>query len=557
MSGSVLDEVKVGAREGAGTPGRGVWRFYAASFVLPLLAMVGYWVRFIRADYRPSEDEFALIVSSGRMFHPSMRGWFLEGFGRYFVGYPGLSRPVTDFVRPVVNGAYWVNSAVWGERWAWYLLLTYAVQAGLVWVSVKLAVEVGRVPRWVAGCVGVMMFVSPAFGWQQMFLTSFTFDLFGALFVMLALHEVWRRRYVTAWVLILLAVFTKETTLFLPVLLAFRAWVPGLRVRRRVLWTAAWLAPVGAWLVVRHVAFHGHAGVYVLNGAGLKAQAAGVVHGVLAWPFGTRTARQSVGVRWLFWPLNAGFWVGCGVAMARWRRLRFGVTEVGVALCAGALAMPLLLNLPLRFGACFYPLFFLVLAKMAWAGEGVWVRRGAAACLAVGFVTALYQKAVDPWGLEFARSEWALAGSYVEAIKGSDAKTLLLVDDASGAFTAPELVARFAGFKGTLVRANNVEVLDPSKCEGQPRVKVEGGTVTSFVAPPCGFYTFDSVPPERIGREMVSTVGGTSVRILAPEVKGLPGSGTLGMYGELRVEASGEVAVLVPELGGKVYRVVR
>ena len=194
---------------------------------------------------------------------------------------------------------------------------------------------------------------------------------------------------------------------------------------------------------------------------------------------------------------------------------------------------------------------------MVWLRDGISVRLGALFCMAAALGTALYQKAVDPWRLGFARSEWALAGSYVNAIRASNATTLLLVDDASGAFTSPELVARFAGYKGTLVRANNVEVLDPSKCQGSPRVGIQGGLLESAVTPPCGFYTFDSVPPERIGGEMVSSVGGVSVKIMPPEAKELPRSGTLGMYGELRVSASGPVSVMVPDLGAKVYREVR
>jgi hypothetical protein len=533
------------------------------SFFLPLVAMVGYWAAFIRRTYFPSEDEFALIVSSGRMFHPSWKSWFLEGFSRYFQGYPGLSQPATDFIRPVVNASYWLDSVMFGAHWSWYLLPTYAVQAGLVMLSVKLAWQALRLPRWMGAAVGVLVMLSPAFGWQQMFLPSFTADLLGALFVLGAVHELWRKRYISAWVLLAVGLFAKETTLFAPVVVAGLVWIwPGQgSVARRVALCGAWLAPVAAWAMLRHVAFAGHAGVYVLD-AGLKAHAAGVLHGLLAWPFGTRTARQSLGLRALYFPLNAMFWAACVAALVgmrrSWRTWDREVLALGL-LGAGAFAMPVLLNLPQRFGACGYPLLFLLLGWLARSGEAVGVRRFAAGCMLVAGLLSLYQKWVDPVSLRSERTEWQLAESYVRGIAAARMERLVVVNDVSGAFTSPELVARFAGYKGTLLRANNVELLGGG-CEGSAPRSTGAGALELSVPAECGFVTFDSVPPRALtgaAQGLAIQAQGMRLVVFPPAEEALAGSGMRVRVGLLRVVVDGQAGFLYPEVAAGRYRMMR
>jgi hypothetical protein len=545
-------------------------RLFLLSFAVPLLALVAYWLCFVRAAYYPSRDEIALLVNSARMFHPSVAAWFLEGYSRYFIGYPGLSRHATDFIRPVANASYYGSSLVFGTHWAWYLLAPYAVQAGLVALAVKLAVEALGLSVRAASLVGLLVFVSPAFGWEQVYFASFGLDLLGALFVLGALHELWHRRYAGAWALMLLGVFTKETTLFVPVMTA--ALVLSDRrlgsLTRRGRLAMVWLLPVIGWLAVRWLAFHGHAGIYVLKssvaGGG---QAANVLHGFLAWPFGTRTLQMSVRYRLLFFPLNGLFWVSCAVVGLRLvRRLRGSSRPGGertesvrtlLVYCGGALAMPLLLNLPQRFGASFFPLFFLLLAGLADGATDVPVRRWAASCLVVAGVAAVYQKTIEPTTLRDMRGQWALARSYVDAIHASHAPYLLVVNDASGGFTSPALIARFAGYGGTLVRGNNLEGLSLEHCAGQPAVTQERSDgrlqVTSVLQPACSFYAFDSVPPEAL------TAGGGSVpsytddelslRASLPQARPLPSGGSPEMFGRLTMQAEWKTAgpaLLIP-----------
>jgi hypothetical protein len=545
----------------------------AISFAVPFFALTLFWACFIRANYFPSRDEFSLLVASTKMFHPAISSWFLEGYSRYFISYPGLSHPATDFIRPGANLAYYLNSVVFGARWSWYLLLTYAIQAGIVCLCAKLAIEALKVPAKLALAMGFAVFLSPSFGWEQVFIPSFTIDLLGAFFVVFALHELWRKRYVSAWLLLAAAVFTKETTLFAPCMAALAVWLPSRKtgsIGRRLVLSLVWLAPILGWALLRRLAFHGDAGIYVLQNMALSGKIANVLHGFLAWPFGTRNAQQSVQLRLLYFPLNGTFWVTCLWSVLRILKRKAAAAREQdsplsalVLFCVGAFAMPVLLNLPQRFGASVYPLFFLLLATLISSADDRFVRNWAAACLAVAACVSIYQKAVDPLTLRESRAEWALSSNYIQAIHDSKAPYLLMVDDASGGFAAPDLVARFADFHGVLMRSNNIEGLSLHQCAGQPAItktsNVEKLRLTSIVEPPCGYYAFDSLST----RELEHATDGLTTRpanltllTTPPASQPLARSGLQQMFGTLTVEMKNPppgLVVLVPDLNNLRY----
>ncbi|ADW67140.1 hypothetical protein [Granulicella tundricola] len=548
----------------------------ALSFAVPLLVLCAYWFFFIRADYYPSRDEFSLLVASTKMFHPAISTWFLEGYSRYFLSYPGLSHPATDFIRPGANLAYYVNSLLFGANWSCYLLLSYFIQAGLVCITVKLALEALKLPRSLAVFAGVAVLLAPSFGWEQIYIPSFTIDLLGAFFVMLALHELWRSRNVTAWLLLAAAIFTKETTLFAPVMTALAVWLPigkPSSIGRRFTASILWLTPIFVWMLLRHFAFHGGAGIYVFQNMALKGTLMNVLHGFLAWPFGTRSMQQSVRYRSLFFMLNAAFWAAVFFAVVRWRRGKASSEASSEITCMpalllfsiGAMAMPVLLNLPQRFGASLYPLLFLTLATIAHAASDLTIRRLAVGALAASTLVAIYQKATDPLTLKESRAEWTLSRNYIQSIHAVRSPYLLLVDDSSGGFAAPDLVARFADFHGTLMRSNNIEGLMLDHCAGQPTVTKTSAdeghlALTSTLTPPCGYYAFDSLSPRELERGTDGLVthpnDRVTLRIVPPALQPLPPSATPEMWGNLTVSLTSPVkdtVVLVPDLNTLTY----
>ncbi len=82
-----------------------------------------------------------------------------------------------------------------------------------------------------------------------------------------------------------------------------------------------------------------------------------------------------------------------------------------------------------------------------------------------------------------------LARGYIRALHASHAYTLLIVNDASGGFTSPEIVARFAGFHGSLWRSNNINTLSILHCS-QPRMEWRNAgdqlLIVSWLDPHCG-----------------------------------------------------------------------
>ncbi len=86
----------------------GVYALVLGSVVF--LLEVLYWTRYIRPEYFPAGDEFSLIVHSTHFFHPSIAEWLHRGFSKYFLPYPDISIAYTNFLRPVDNAVYYLES---------------------------------------------------------------------------------------------------------------------------------------------------------------------------------------------------------------------------------------------------------------------------------------------------------------------------------------------------------------------------------------------------------------------------------------------------------------
>jgi hypothetical protein len=289
--------------------------------------------------------------------------------------------------------------------------------------------------------------------------------------------------------------------------------------------------------------------------------------------------------RILFFPLNAAFWSGGlyllyrSVSNAHSVVTSSGIVEAPTH-CSGrnafsalllftgcAALMPVFLNLPQRFGGSFYPLFALLLVVTVHMTRGG-VRRGVAVAIGVSLIMAVYQKVIEPVSLSETTAEWTLARSYVTILHASSARNLLVINDASGGFTTPEIISRFADFHGTLIRSNNINSLSIAQCSGQPQIdSIKHGDqlqIVSFLAPPCGFYAFDGIPPEAVAAARNGLVQRTNnqvvLGVLPPSLVPRLPSGDPVMYGKLTVEVTGSSAgreIVVPNLKKLIYEDLR
>jgi len=543
-----------------------------ASFAVSLLLLSLIWAYLIRARYYPSSDEIALLTASARAFHPNPLSWVNSGFQDYFLAYRSAPR-TTDFLRPVVNATYFLNSLLFNERWSFYLLSTYLIQAGLVSATVHFASYRLKLSSQASLLGGLIVLISPAFGMLEMTYPSFAFDLLSGLLVLLGLANFLSQRYVASWVLITLAVFTKESALFAPVIvsLAWLLWLPNVSRARRAFNSALWLLPVVGWLLLRHRAFNNAGNVYVLSGMGLSTLVKNFVHGILAWPFGTRIAGQGHVVQIIFFALNAGFWLSL-LLLARRNKIIVKNTIRGdkhnaeellllFAFACGSLLMPIAFSLPLRFGGIFFPLATLLLLKTA-ASDNLPKRKWAQAALCVLAVDGIYQKVIQPPSLTSLQEVWRLSRSEMDAIGQTKSPTLLLFD-ASAGFASPDRVATFAHYPGRIVRLINIDDITPANCTGQPIMTVthvpEEITVTSHLATQCASYRFDSLPLETSPIEhrkrledgsltMTYRLPGTILEGGTPKI-----SGTLSIA--INAKNLGNTTLLAPDLQRGTYRV--
>jgi hypothetical protein len=553
------------------------------SFLLSFGALALFWNFEVRRFYSPFSDEFSLFANSARQFHPVFSQWFLQGFSRYFVPYPEWSLASTNFARPVANAEYYLSSLVFRTHWNWYLLSTYLIQSMLVASVVYLSLRHLDLPVFTAAALGCICFVSPSFDLSVVYSTSFAFDLLASLFVIAGLNQLLSGRFFAAWILFAAALFTKETAFFALFAAAVVIFVTPTRDgTRRLLLPACFLVPYIVWGTLRELAFRGAQGVYALPADRPARYLVRILKDLLRWPipfetvFRANYAQRSISLSvYLFVLMNMCFWIA-GLFLAFrsvWSRMLVGRSRaVGdsrlssqlqavLVFCTGSLVILILIpNLQPRFGATFVPLFSLSLAAFLQLRTSMPLR-------ALAYIFLFVPPVINATGrmLRFSQDvstahfQWAMAADYADKIARATAPSVYVLDDMSGGFSSPESIRRFTGYRGQLVRVN--DLVSQDECDMQPRVVIRRSSPDSIqvnlgVDSPCAGHSFLSsgtrIP---IGREKLTrTIGHTKVIY-----KGVPAATThfLATAESLSVEiidAPASSALLIADPKSKVYR---
>jgi hypothetical protein len=250
-------------------------------------AMHGY----VSRDYFPIADQWALIANSHPAFaHPLQ--WFSSGFSDYFVYDPAVSKPYANFIRPGFNGSFWLLGLFLPPESGGYLYFVYAVLglcSALVFLLIRQQSALGLGPALLlAALVPLTPPLVPEIG--TLLVAYSAFDPLAAALGLLALLAYARGRWRLTAALLLLALFTKETSL--PVLgavlvLSLWQWWRG-RPRGSLLPTAVLALPLLLWLGLRLSVFGNPAGgVYVLGSR--EAVIRQLLHQALQWPFWLET----------------------------------------------------------------------------------------------------------------------------------------------------------------------------------------------------------------------------------------------------------------------------
>ena len=523
------------------------WVPFIGAFALVLAVTMAFWFSQIRGQWAAAGDEFALFANSAHMFHPHPSYWFTRGYRDYLTVYPELTSARSNFIRPVANIKYYLESWVYGEHWSWYMITNFLIFATLVATVVYLGAKHLRIRSWQLWVVGVLAFLSPAFEIYSHRLPNACLDLLGATFVAAGLCFLLDYRFLLAFLCFSMGVFTKETTHFAPFAASLSLLLFGARpfTTRVKAYIALFPLPVLALYVLRRIDFgkSGQSGVYVFQGIQSKwALMKMFLQGFRNWPFriyaGTILLPQSGPsihrahlVLALF---SCLFWILILRALFStfrdFRRSEYDAPETGVAFGSfasgvtallfllGSLALPCLLNLTPRFGGLTFPFIGLF---------GIWYINHTSSrplrvlwgmCLITLFVASLQARLDVFTELDETHHQWALDRSYLATARSAPAGTLLLVDDMSGFDAGTEWFRIFSRYPGTMIRVDSLAVVRTENCTLKNSTIIRENSTTVRIDFPTGrvchiavLSAIDKLPPEIWHRDL----GGLSFEYLS------------------------------------------
>ncbi|SEG66439.1 hypothetical protein SAMN05421819_4126 [Bryocella elongata] len=478
-------------------------------FAIVFVALMAFWQTCVRPYY--VEPEYAEIANTTAMYHPHPADWFLGPVNRYATTYTewtGLSR---DFIRPVVAMDYYFWSRIFGSNFAAYLIGTYLCMAGLCGIVFYIAAEILELPLGLCHLCAALVFLSPANLEQERFQATFAPDPMAAFWMLAATLFFLQRRYVAAWILIALAVGTKETAWPLSIGMALLFFLTADRSRRaRLLGGMAYLLPLATLLGLRVHAFglqgivkgdktaaiihstpsivSGHqSGIIAMVAAKLTSGPLGFVVARLSrWPFGLMTDSFQYNDRivqtfsWFGSAFNLIFWAFVAGTILRYaiRRLtsdhelsaRESVAKLWpstlsprsvqwtlIALTIASLVFPLRFASPPRYGAGTFPLLILTAATVIASRPQVLRRVFAWGYLAgVGTYGLVLMLSDATHGVAVYHRLGQLEASFLSALKSAHGHPVFVVDDVAGGENNSEAFRRALGQDVQVIRVNDL-----------------------------------------------------------------------------------------------------
>ena len=177
---------------------------------------------------------------------------------------------------------------------------------------------------------------------------------------------------------------------------------------------------------------------------------------------------------------------------------RFAIVVIAV-FCASSLVIPLSLNVPRRFGGIFFPLFLLCLgAAVHHAGSALLKLASVAMITSVGVVGAILILSDLIYQAPLLKSTWAMASDYVFQLSTSTEPEIFSIDDLSGRYASGEFIEKFSGYRGRLVRVNDIQWNYACGKSSQTTVEILNAgiaTITSLIPVQCGDHSFNSAFP--------------------------------------------------------------
>ncbi len=402
--------------------------------------LVVYFQGFI-VTYYPMADEWSLLANS----HPAFatpREWFTRGFSDYFVPPLGSN---AQYIRPAFNFSYWLLGQVLSPYSGAYLYLNYLLVglcSGLLYLCLVDSSKPGlqTIPLVFSGLLPWMSAWLPTTG---MLLTPcLAFDPLAASLCLAAFLAYRKRNLWTASLLLLAAVFTKETAL--PI--AFVLPAHYLLTNRRGFWAArhhtiqlfALCLPLLIWLIVRAIMFGSSTDNVDVLSTGAAELIKRSIRLATIWPFG---GSGQLAVVWpitehVDWPralaLLANVTVmGVAVCAATYRLIRKQMPSVGELCAMGCYAFILLVGVAPRYGAVAQAFFLICFAGWMVMPDLKKFRPILVAGIGVGMLAANLQTIPQlDRNLDLLTRYHHIARNYAETLKKySDGQTVLVLND--------------------------------------------------------------------------------------------------------------------------------
>ena len=235
-----------------------------SALLLALAVFAGLWLLNTpyRQAYQPSHDDVTALAD-GLLLLPGARwtDWFTQGHTRFFIPYPEWSIAQTGFARPVYQASIYLAHFVLDRHWSSYLAINYLALAGIAAVGFAIARRVLGLRIGGALLAAALVLLAPAVSEFSIGILGAGSESLASLLIGCAFLALVDERRSLCFLLLLVAVFTKETALWAPVAAAATVLCDrrSLRPRARTAWAAAMLVPIALWLALR-IAFYGGIG---------------------------------------------------------------------------------------------------------------------------------------------------------------------------------------------------------------------------------------------------------------------------------------------------------
>jgi len=431
----------------------------------------------IISNYYPSEDEFSLLTNSTLLFgNISFTDWITRGFTDYFKVFPEWAMEnYSNFMRPIVNLTYLSNSILFKENYQLYLLVNYLVHAGGSYISFAIARYYFKLSLLPSIAVSGVMFLVPSFDNYFQIYPAFCFDGLAAILSVISMFLIIKNRIWCGALVILLAIFTKETVLWTPFAAAALLIVTKKSLKGAIGNVVMVLVPFLLWFVIRKIFFTSFSGNFAFKSTNIISVAGHLIVGFLNWP--SALLKENTIYNLMYSLINKRiealvcipvviivfnittyaviFW---GIYKAIRRDKDTEVKSLAIYLL-GSLMFIVFLGLEARFGYLFYLLFIPLGMHLLYVHKIKFLKPVIIIFFIVISLNGIYQinNTINGHNYENYLMDKKFSKQLIALLhQHKDKKKIYLINDVTARYSSMESLAAFSKIKSKIIKINSI-----------------------------------------------------------------------------------------------------